>query len=137
MTLRAGSDLVTLLRTLTMANVTALTNRPVVRIAGNDDTVGDLDSGELVITEEVSRPSLITTVMRNVRTAMLATYTYFGTSETTFKQVVEEWDRLLWAQNNSVTRTYDYLMEYDWDTNVDVSVAEITFIATKRGEAAP
>jgi len=137
MTLRAGSDLVTLLRTLDMSNVTALTNRPVARIAGNDDASGDLDSGELVIGREVSRPSLITSVMRNVRTAMPATYTYFGTSETTFKEVLEEWDNLLWSQNNSATRTYDYLMEYDWDTNVDVSVAEITFIATKRAEVAP
>lgn len=219
MTLRAASDLITLLRTITMANVTALTNRPVIRIAGIDDGVlfdidctentvifadgnpdtitrasgswttdglkdddilyisgstsndglytidtvtdtvitliisdslaaetnttltitfntgGDIDSGELIITQELSRPLSITTVMRNVNTVMTATYTYFGTSETTFKQVLEDWDRLLWAQNNTAAKTYDFNMEYDWDTNIDVSVAVITFRALKRGES--
>ena len=132
MTFRPGSDLITLLRTLDMTNVTALTNRPIIRLAGLDDTAGDAESGELIIEKETYRPIPLTLILRHQRAVLPATYTYAGSSETTFKEVVEEIDRLLRVENKSTTRAYIYEMEYDWDTNVDEPVVNLTFTLTKK-----
>lgn len=128
MTLRAASDLITKLRTIDMTNVTALTNRPVIRLAGLEDSSGDSESGELILLGEKYRPLPLTNAVRHQRTVIPATYEFSGTSEITIKQIIEDFDRLLRVPS----KPYVYEMEYDWDTNVDAGVVFITFTVTKK-----
>lgn len=136
MTLRAASDLVTYLKAnIVMANITALTNKPIIQLRGGEDTTGDKDSGELKMIKEIVVEIPVNSSFRHLRYTIDATYYYEGDSETTFKQMVEEFDRTLRAANKSFPRAYKYKMDWDWDTNLKQSVAIIIFTLIKEYDA--
>lgn len=129
---RAASDLVTFLRAnLTMANIAALSTRPLVQLAGVPDSGGDSDSGILEFENEIMKPVFLTPKWRNELYFIDAEYSYMGSSETTFKEMLEEFDLTLQTENLTVDRDYYYEFEYTWDTNVNVSVAMCKFVLTK------
>ena len=130
---RAGTNLVTILKTLTMSRIAGLTNRPIIRLSGEDDAGGDVDSGEVVIETELYKPEKMTNLWRHERYVLTGSYWFGeGISETIFKEVLEELDLTLQVANQLTnTRLYEYEMEYNWDTNMSVQVANLIFVLTK------
>jgi len=119
-----------------MGNVAGLTNRPMIRLKGsqsdsddNAGVLGDPASGELIIEKEIYTETRIHSDLRNERYTLPATYHYHGTSETIFKLVIEEINRTILADESATT--YYYEMVYDWDTNLEESVANIVFVLRK------
>ncbi len=137
-TLAGASNLATVIEAdITMANITALTNKPIIRLAGGSDVgTGDIASGELILEREIYKQGFSNLDFRDERYTIPATLTLEGqTSDTTFKEYIVELARIIDAKNKLAGHTYNYVMEYEWDTNINIPVAHLTFIMTKMFEA--
>ncbi|MCH8905453.1 MAG: hypothetical protein IH840_00060 [Candidatus Heimdallarchaeota archaeon] len=121
---KAAADLVTFLRAnITMANVAALSTRPLIQLQGVPDSGGAAASGKFEIIKEDLRTTRLTDKYRDETYFITAEFSFAGTSETTFKELIEEIDLTLMTENLTIDRAYLITLDWIWDTNVIISVA--------------
>lgn len=138
--LRGRADLVTNLTDETngidMSNVTSLSTRPKILVNGNDasDTGGSYVSGTLDLEREIYRPDRLATVYRNERYVIPATFKIVDqSSETNFREIMEEIDLVLTTY--SLDQTHSYVYEFSIDNVIadrGEILAELSFVMTKK-----
>lgn len=136
MTFDATDALITYLKAnINMANVTALSTRPVIIYRSqtpNDDGDGAIASGELRFNDEFMREEPQTKDLSDEIYIIEATYHIQAqTSMTNFQEVLAEIKRVLRVANQAAARAYVYEMEAEFDLNPFHPIADITFTLTK------
>jgi hypothetical protein len=111
-------------------NVTGLTGDPSIRMIGDDPPSSNPANGEIVLKRQHRGTPIVYATHRYNRFLVTGEVVYFkagGSSDQTINEMMAEMIRLLDANNESPTRSYDFeVIDEDYNGNYEAGVINFT-----------